>query len=339
MKRTLSSCVIAGLVCWGFLAGCDVPPAPPEATSGGVAKCLFVAAGAAAELEAVTAMEAARVNYDYRLQVLRQRYQRVGNMDKYVWTERELKNLHDAKTFQWSGVPEIVPPKGETVETDERLLVEYVVEARSAYLKAVEDLARFYEQMDPASYKAKRIRNMQDRFDPVRTYLYFLTAEIPPSDRKPVEMIPAAEKLFQDAYALYRGGKVLPGVTDYPKERLALMKFLELVREYPNSTKIALSAYYIGEIYKEYFNEDLRAVQWYERAWQWDPNLTEPARFQAGTVYDLRLQNKARAVRCYRMAIEHEQFNSSNMYFARQRIGALTGVDPQAARLKEPEKK
>ena len=113
--------------------------------------------------------------------------------------------------------------------------------------------------------------------------------------------------------------------TSYPKQRQALLKFRELIDKYPTSNKLAQSAYYVGEIYKEYFNENVRAVHWYRRAWQLDPNIPVPARFQAATVYDLRLQDKEKAIECYRLAIKHEQFNSSNVRYSHQRIAELSG--------------
>ena len=136
---------------------------------------------------------------------------------------------------------------------------------------------------------------------------------------------PAADALFAKAMKLHQRGKILPGLTNYDKQRQALGLFRQLVREHPTSDKIAQAAYYVGEIYKEYFDEDVRAVHWYERAWQWQPDLLLPARFQAATVYDLRLAQYGTAVRLYQEVIKHEQFNGSNVRFARRRIEELTG--------------
>ena len=325
MKRTACLCVIAGVLAGLSAAGCNAPPRVPRSADGKAAKELLVDLGNAAELQAARTMEVARVNYAYRLNVLRQYYEHVGNMDKYNWAGQETKNLHQAVTFTWAGAGEIPTPGGESVEgADERVLVESVVLARQRFLQAVQDMLRLY---DPSVYKARRLQNVLDRFDPVRTYMYFLSVEIPPADVRATEVIPAAEALYDKAYKLYREGKVLPGVTDYKKERQALVTFLELARNHSRSTRAPLAAYHIGEIYKEYFNEDVRAVHWYSRAWQWDPNITKPARFQAAVVYDLRLQNKAKAVDLYRQVLQHEQFNASNVRYARERIKHLTGED------------
>ena len=323
MKRILPAATVVGILGLLLAAGCNQPPGPPKTKDGKVVNILSISPDDGAELRAVTALEMARVDYEYRLRVLQEYYRQVGNMDKFIWTQRELANLDQAVTFTWDGIPEILPPKGESLAgADEHLLAEYVVQAREQYLKQLQDLATFYRSQDLQSYKGQRVANTYDRFDPVRTYMYFFEAEIPPAESRPAEVIPAADELFAKAYKLHRSGKVLPGITDYNKQRRALGTFLELVRKYPNSTKCPLSAYYIADIYKEYFNEDVRAVQWYRRAWQWDPNIIQPAYYQAAVVYDFRLQNKAKAVALYRKAIEA---NRGNVRYARQRIEELSG--------------
>jgi len=328
MNKALPWTAIWLAACVG-LSGCDTPPAAPKVKEPGSANVLTVMPDDSQEVNAVTAMETARVNYKYRLEVLEGRFLKVGDADKLNWARQELKGLQQAQTFQWDGLPEILPPEaGENIDqADERILVEWVATARGAYLTSLGELAALYERQN-RTVRANIIRSIEKRFDSVRTYLYFLDAEIPGPDLRPVEVIPEAEELFDRAYKLCREGKGLLHTfvtTDYKKEREALMLFRELIAKYPRSTRIALAAYYIADIYKEYFNEDVRAVKWYERAWQWDPNLTEPARFQAATVYDYRLKNVEKAVECYEAAIQHEQFNQSNVRWAQRRIQELTG--------------
>ena len=322
--RPVSRLTAFGVVACCVLCGCDVPASPPKTAEGKAAK--FVAVAPGPELDAVTALETARVNYDYRLQVLVDYYFKVGNMDKHNWAVREKNNLAQARTFVWEGVPQVLAPTGESLaDADEHVLVEYAVSARNNYIDAVEKLAAVYEHQQQA-FKAGLVRNMQQRLDPVRTYMYFLEAEIPPAEMKPETVVPEADAMFKEALSLHRQGKgLLPGLTDYNKQRQALMKFLKLVHKHPRSTKIALAAYYIAEIYKEYFNENVRAVHWYERAWQWDPNVPEPARFQAATVYDIRLHNFTRAVECYRQALQHDPERWGNDATAQKRIEELTG--------------
>jgi len=324
MKRAFVTLAICGTFGVSLLIGCDMPPSPPRTQDRKVPEILYVSPDNEAEQTAVLAVEKARVNYKYRLDVLKQYFLRVGQLDQYNWATEEMKNLEDSVTFQWGNIPQVVPPEGESFEqTDARALVEYMVAARKSYLAALDELAEFYERRDADSYKAQRVRNSQARLDPVRMYMYFLNAEIPGPDLRPTEVIPEADKLYQQAMKLYRSGQILPAITNYNKERQALMLFLHLVRKYPNSTKIALSAYYIAEIYKEYFNENVQAVHWYERAWQWDPTITEPARFQAAVIYDFRLQEHAKAIELYREALKFDPSRPGNARYCVQRIREL----------------
>jgi len=326
--KALAPFAVAGLLAATVLAGCDRPPSPPKTAEGEMVRQVTVSPANRDELAAATAVKAAKVNYLYRLQVLEGYYDRIGNMDKLIWTRHEMENLQGAQTFTWEGLPDVLAPEGESIEgADERLLAEYVVAARQEYLDAVASLEDYYIAAGQ-DFKAGLVANMQQRFDPLRTYMYFLSAEVPPADLQPTAVIPEADAMFAEALKLHEQGKGILHMaltTDYDKQRQALVKFRQLIAEYPTSARIAEAAYYIGDIYKEYFNENIRAVLWYERAWQWDPNITKPARFQAATVYDFRLHNDEKAVDLYRQAIQHEQFNASNVRYSQQRISELSG--------------
>ena len=311
-----------------FSFGCrDRPPSPPRPSLFKSLKVLSIAPGEVAERRLVTAVESARVEYMSHLKVLREYYQRVGTMDKLTWAGREMDNLRRARTFEWRGAPAGIMPGRESLEKpDERLLVEHVVTARRDYRAAVNRLLAYYERQN-LTFKARTIRNMQERLDPIRTYMYFLSAEIPPVELKTDQVISAADELYLKAMDLHEQSKGLVlfriGV-NFPKQRRALALLLELMRKYPRSTRAPMAAYFIAEIYKEYFQENLRAVNWYRRAWQWNPNISKPARFQAAVIHDLRLHNTAEALECYHMVLEHERFDSSNANFARDRIKVLT---------------
>ena len=328
-KRSAWVAIVA-VVASVLLPACDWRPAPPTNAEGDRINVLVVSGSQPEELKAAAEVEAAKIDYRYRLEVLEAYYDNVGNVDKYLWARKEMKNLQDAWTFEFGGLPMITPPGGESLEgADEPLLVERVVDARKKYRKLVANLAERYH-LAGKDFETRVIRNVEERFDPVRTYMYYPSAELPPEEARPVAMIPEADAMFADAVALHRKGKGILHIaptTNYGKQRQALVKFHQLVAKYPTSNKVALSCYCVGEIYKEYFNENLRSVYWYQRAWQLDPNITKPARFQAATVYDFRLQDKDKAVELYRLAIKYEQFNSSNVRYSHQRIGELTGQE------------
>ena len=307
-----------------FMTGCDVSPRPPTTADGKKVQNVTVDADDAEEIRAVGELLEAAQNYEYALKVLQAYYEKTGAMDQQIWTERELANFAKAKEWKYVGVSAPAAPDPQSlVGANEVALAEQVVSSRRAWQAALGQLADLYGRKG-MNFKLALIRNVQRRFDPVRTYNYLLQTEIPPATLRPVKPIQGADELFARALKLHRSGKPLPLLTDYSKQRQALLLFRQLVAEYPTSTKIALSAHYIGDIYKEYFNENIRAVQWYERAWQWDPNVMKPARFQAAVVYDFRLAHYEKARQLYEEVIKHEQFNQSNVGFARRRINELT---------------
>jgi TolA-binding protein len=277
-----------------------------------------------AEAEVAQVLVDATAVYEYRLTVLKQYYKRTGAYSKSRWVDKERKNLDRAWTFTFEGLSKPAVEQAPSLdEVDEATLVEQVIAAREGFLAGVDGLAKYYKASEQ-DFKFRLATNIRQRFDPVRTYMYFLDAEVPPADLKGVDVIAEAEALYAEALHLHKSGKGLLLFPSHSKQRRALAKFLRLVRRYPTSTHIALSAYWIGEIYKEYFKEPRRAVLWYQRAWQWDPNISKPARFQEAVIRDYRLHDRDRALELYRAAIEHETFNKSNVSFSEARIAELT---------------
>ena len=320
------SSVLVVLLAGVAAAGCDTRPSPVHLTLFHEMRVIGVAPGDQEEAAAATASETTRVGYLHRLQMLIEFYTRVGNKDRLEWAQSERKNVQEAQWFTWAGIPAPAAPTGGA-GNDERWLVERLVQARNAHTKALAQLRTFYDQKGERT-KSECIRRVQERLDEVRTYAYNFEGDIPGPTLKPLRSIPEAETLFGQAYQAYRSGKLLPLVTSYSKERQALAMFQDVIRKYPDSLRIAMSAFYVGEIYKEFFSEDLRAVRWYERAWQWDPKIALPARFQAAVVYDQRLKNSRRAIELYREVLKVETFNQSNVNYAYRRLGQLGALEP-----------
>jgi len=278
------------------------------------------------ELTLAEDFDSGRMRYQHRLQELRQYYLDEGDMVNIRWSYRELNNLQEAADLAWRGVPSdpiVEPPLPK--DTSELLLVERMVEARSDFLQRVDAIAAYYQQTGQTK-KFKRVDSVRERFNPIHTYLYLESAEYPPIDLRPRDDIPEANALYDRAVNLFWDGKGVTHsaiTTSLRKEAEALVLFRKLIDEYPTSDRIALAAYYTADIYKEFFNENVRSVEWYRRAYTWLPEINEPARFQAATIYDIRLNDKNKAIELYQAALEHERFNTSNMKFAMQRIDEI----------------
>ncbi len=319
----VGACTIAGILA-SLLGGCDLPPAGAVTADGRAVKVLAVSTDDPAEVAAAGALLQANVDYKHALTVLHTFYDQTGALTEQIWAEDEIGNLAQARTFAFEGAPDPTAPGSESVvEANEAALVERLFAARKAWKKSLAKLGDYYKAKGNG-FKAALIRNVQSRFDPIKEYSYYMKVEVPPATLKGTTAGGEAEVMFNEALKLYRQGKLIPLLPDYRKERRALMMFRELIDKHDDSVFIARSAYYIGEIYKEYFDANIRAVAWYERAWQWDPELLLPARFQAATVYDLRMGWRVVAVELYREVIKHESHNLSNVNFAVNRIDELT---------------
>jgi len=321
-NAALTAWSVLAVLALAFGAGCDTRPGPLKTANNKAVDPLPVDENDAQEVALVAAVQESGATYQSALGALQAFYYRTGALTKQEWTEQEANNLKQAQWFKFGVVA--APAPNQAVEgPNEAGLVEQVVGARHAWMNALEKLAEYYETKG-LTFKAKVIKRVQERFDPIRTYDYFTNAEVPPPSLKPTEVVPEADTLFEKALKLHRQGKPLPLITSYRKERQALLLFHQLVDQYPTSTKIAHAAYHIAEIYKEYFNEDARAVIWYERAWQWDPHIQLPARSHAAYVYDFRLGQHGKALALYHEVIKYEQFDASNIRYAHQRIRELT---------------
>jgi len=279
------------------------------------------------ELAAVKAFELARADYRFRLKALITRYKQIGNMQKQVWAQRELKNLIDAQTIEFYGFGTVVAPDTAALDqAGEAMLVELVVEARKAYSEAASELLGYYDKRRD-DRKVALMSKMFDRFDPVRTYLYYLSAEIPASTLVASEDIAAADEVFDSALKAYRVSisHLKFGDDVYQARRRALGAFRGLVQDYPKSTRIGRSAYFIAEIYRA-VGEPARAVVWYDRAFQWDAAIVHPARYRAAILYDYneQVRDRAKARVYYAMAIKYEKGYERNAAHARKRIKELS---------------
>jgi hypothetical protein len=207
-------------------------------------------------------------------------------------------------------------------------LVETTVGFRVRYIESLERLRDYYEAhgyVDKADWAAFELEGLRR----VKQFRYLYDAEIPSDTLSPVDRIPEADRLYEQACeVMRRGGHGVPMV--YRRDRMveAAKMFRELIQRYPNSDKIDDAAFQCGEIHRDYMpGQDGIAVRWYERVWTWNPQTHYPARYRAATVYDYRLHDRARALELYRASLEHESAHNANCNFAARRIRELTSGD------------
>jgi hypothetical protein len=204
-------------------------------------------------------------------------------------------------------------------------MVEQVLNYRARYRQSLTQLRDFYRDRGYNSKRQWADYELADLSN-IKTYKYILDAEIPASELRPRNAIVEADELYRKGLDLMkRGGHGIPALYREDMMCEALNTFVELITKYPSSDKIDDAAFYCGEIHKEYFkNQDEIAVEWYERAYAWDPQTPHPVRFQAAVVYDYRLHDRARALELYHAVLQEETENKSNTSWASRRIYELT---------------
>jgi len=216
-----------------------------------------------------------------------------------------------------------VPPAMPATSTHSEVeTVEHLAVARESYRTALEALKQYYVSAGNATKLAWVERELAG-FASSDKFHYLNEMELAGADLHGTMSIPAADQLFKEAMEF----KNYPAWPDIKKEKLivALQKFRTIITDYPMSDKIAASAFRMGEIYEGFYYQDpVRAVQCYERCWQWNPKTEYPAKFNAAVLYDEKLFNRAKAVELYNIVVL-EDSNPDHVKQALKRIKALTG--------------
>lgn len=201
-------------------------------------------------------------------------------------------------------------------------IVEEVARTRKAYARALEALKDYYEERGTV-HKIEWITSETDAFENVPKIQYLIVAELAGPDLRPARHIEAADKLHTEGLHFKNYPAFPPDKKNYLK--VALEKFRTIIEKYPESDKIADAAFRTGEIYGGWYFQDWgRAVQAYERCWQWDSKTRHPALFNAAKIYDEKLKNRVKAVELYNRVVS-ETDDEEKIKQAYERLKALTG--------------
>jgi tetratricopeptide (TPR) repeat protein len=145
-----------------------------------------------------------------------------------------------------------------------------------------------------------------------------------------------ARALLEEGLKLYEQGRVIGIPLAFSKEKMksALEKFETLSQTCPESDSAADAYFYAAEIIKDCLRSDARddakSTDYYQRAYQVDPNLSHPAHFQRAVVLDYRLHNRDEALVEYRNVLKFEAnkpffWSKTNADYAAHRIKELGG--------------
>ncbi|MBN1805010.1 MAG: hypothetical protein JW837_07155 [Sedimentisphaerales bacterium] len=210
-------------------------------------------------------------------------------------------------------------------ETD---IVEQIVTTRRQYEKALEVLIKYYTRTGN-NMKLNWAKKELDALETIPQYKYIIEAEILPSNLRATTSIPEADAMFDDAQKLEKEARALIITQDNNKLREALDKYDRLIRNYPTSDKIDDAAFNAGVIYEDFRDYSI-ALLYFKRAYQWDPETPNPARFRSARILDKRLHRNAEALELYREALNTEgKYGKRRIWkeFAEMRIRALYSLE------------
>jgi TolA-binding protein len=213
-----------------------------------------------------------------------------------------------------------VPPPG-TVNSDVAL-VERLLAARRDYQLALEQLRKHYlaaGDIERAHWAEEELR----QYHRIAKNAYRLELDVPPPTLQAAYNIPEANELYRKAMTYKDKG----WGTDYiDNQRRAELLFQQLLTSYPQSDKIADTAYQLGDIYdSRAYKQYKRAAIYFERCFQWNPNTQFDARLRAARVYDRNLNERGHAVDLYREVITHET-DPKRIQEAQKRLTELSGT-------------
>ena len=214
-----------------------------------------------------------------------------------------------------SGDSRRLPPRtrpsigtGNTVnltEAGEIDIVEKIAASRLAYKQGLEMLVRYYTKIGnnhKLDWANKELRALN-----VMPWYNYIVPVVAPNTYRATTSNPDADLLYEDARLQKEGAEPLGSTMFVDKNayRMALRKFEDVIKKYPNSDKIDDSAYMAGDI-SEYFKDYSIALEYYQRAYTWDPDTSHPARFKAARILDKYMHRNAEALELYKKAVETE---------------------------------
>jgi len=288
------------------------------------------------ESDLVTQLQQVRADYKRILEVLHRWYLDRGLHEKATWAAKELGDLKNVRTHQYTkekskaveleNIDESRKASLQSIDLSnlsEADRIEQLYQIRANYKLILQNMIQCFEsngQSQKASWAQKELDDLRH----VRQYPYLVEVDVQDTNLTPKDSIVEADKLYEEGLSLLKNGKFLPFINNKRKLKEAMDKFTLLIKCYPTSDKIDDAAFYAGEISKEYFNDDIQAIRYYEMALKWNPRTPHPVRFQCAVIYDFRLHDRARAMDLYQRVLKEEaDLDQTNTNFSAVRLTQL----------------
>jgi tetratricopeptide (TPR) repeat protein len=226
-----------------------------------------------------------------------------------------------------SGRSQFLPSPMKTVsvvEAGEADIIEHMATSRLAYRQYLESLIAYYKKAGD-NMKLGWAEDELKRLNKMPQYSYIIEASVAGPNLKAKDSDNAANYLYDDAYRTEKAARrlMVKPLIDENLLRVALDKYNQVIKQYPTCDKIDEAAYRAGGIY-EYFKDYTIALLYYQRAYQWDPATTNPARFKAAYILDQYLHRRAESLPLYQYALGNEKLDKDDKEFVEKRIDELT---------------
>jgi tetratricopeptide (TPR) repeat protein len=178
----------------------------------------------------------------------------------------------------------------------ELALIERVQKARSDYQTALTELYNFYlSSGDMAS--AKRAERELGYYRSIEKYDYSQKSGEITQPVTVLKYVPEAEDYYNDAV-------IFADSTRKARKDLALARFKTILERWPESARAPEAAFQVGEILSGMYYKDYdKAADFYKKAYDLNPAITQPALVKAGDMY-YKVERYDDAVAMYKLAVE-----------------------------------
>lgn len=221
-------------------------------------------------------------------------------------------------------LPRAQTPTGNPApgKSDDLDLVQKLLTARRDYQKTLEQLRYHYHQAGNVE-KMKWAEEELKLYHRIPHQAFRLDLDVPPPNLKGDQNVVEANKLF--TWAMHYKDQGF-GENYIDNQRRAEILFQEILSKYPHSDKISDVAYMLGDLYEsKAYRMYYRAVEYYQRSYQWNPKRNDDARLRAARLYDRQLNNRAKAIEIYREITTNET-DPRRIAEAQKRIAELSGA-------------
>lgn len=212
-------------------------------------------------------------------------------------------------------------PRSSPAAPSDIELVERLLAARRDYQLTLEQLRAHYIKVGDVE-RSRWAEEELRQYHRIPKQAYRLELDVPPPTLQAAQNVPEANDLYRRALAYKDKGWGTEYIDNQHRAELLLQ---QLLTSYPQSDKIGDAAYQLGDLYEgKVFKQYRRAAQYYERAFQWNPNTHLDARLRAARLYDRQLMERGRAMELYREVTTHET-DPKRLGEAQKRLSELSG--------------